>query len=258
MSPATPPSVIVTRPAAQAAGVVRQLAARGIEAVSLPLIEIAAAPDPAAVAAAWAGLALRRLVVFVSANAVEHFFALRPPPAAWPAGTLAAAPGPGTADALRRHGLDESAITLPSPDSPQFDSESLWQRLAGHDWHGASVLVVRGESGREWLAGQLSAAGATVEGVAAYARVAPRLSAEARRLVEAAAAEPARWVWLFSSSEAIDNLEAATGIGRWRHSQAVATHPRIAARARAAGFADVREAPPGLDAVAACIQSLRP
>jgi len=44
--------IIVTRPAAQAAAWVRSLAARGVDAVALPLIEIAPPADVNAVAAA--------------------------------------------------------------------------------------------------------------------------------------------------------------------------------------------------------------
>ena len=252
------PRVIVTRPAAQAASWLRQLAARGIDAIAVPLIEIVPAPDREPIRAAWAGLATRRLVVFVSANAVLHFFAARPAGAIWPSPPLAAAPGPGTADALRAEGIVDAAIVEPAPDAPQFDSEALWQRLAGHDWQGASVLIVRGDGGRDWLAERLVDAGATVDTVAAYARVAPQLTAEERRNVDRAVADPQGHVWLFSSSEAIANLEALAGAPAHNPARAIATHPRIAARARQAGFASVSEVPPGLDAVVACIQSMRP
>ena len=252
------PRVIVTRPAAQAALWLRQLAARGIDAIAVPLIEIVPAPDPEPIRAAWAGLATRGLVVFVSANAVLHFFVARPAGATWPTPLLAAAPGPGTADALRAEGVSDAAIIEPAPDAPQLDSEALWQRLAGRDWQGASVLIVRGDGGRDWLAGHLAQAGATVDTVAAYARVAPQLSAEERRNVERAFADPEGHVWLFSSSEAIANLEALAGAPGPTRSHAIATHPRIAARARQAGFASVSEVQPGLDAVVACIQSMRP
>ena len=96
MSEARPPRVVVTRPAAQAELWVERLRARGIAAEALPLIEIAASDDTAALAAAWAELASYRLVVFVSANAVVHFFAARPAAIAWPEGLEAAAPGSGT------------------------------------------------------------------------------------------------------------------------------------------------------------------
>ena len=257
MKPTQPARVVVTRPAEQAGPWVRKLRDAGIDATSLPLIDIVAASDAAPLAAAWQTLASRRLVVFVSVNAVLHFFAARPPHAPWPATLLAAAPGPGTVQALREAGLGASGIVAPAPDALQFDSESLWQRLQGCDWVGASVLVVRGGGGRDWLADRLVEAGAAVDRVDAYSRSLPVLDAPARaRLDELAGADDV--VWLFSSSQAIAHLERLAGSDRWSKAAALTTHPRIAARARQAGFGRVVEARPSLDAVVACIQSMRP
>ena len=250
------PRLIVTRPARQAEAWLRELAARGVDAVAVPLLEIVAG-DAAAIAAAWAGLAGKRLVVFVSANAVDAFFAARPAGAGWPAGVEAAAPGPGTAATLRAVGVDAALVVEPDADAAPVDSEALWQRLRGRDLAGAPVLIVRGDTGREWLGEQLAAAGAQVDHLAAYARRPARLSAAEQALVGAAAERPEDRVWLFSSAEAIDHLVAAFP-GRWTAARAIATHPRIAARARSAGFGRVFEVAPGLDAVVACIQSLRP
>ncbi len=258
MSAARRPRVIVTRPAAQAGAVVRQLDARGIDAVALPLIEIAAVADLAPLAAAWHGLAAQRLAVFVSVNAVLHFFAARPDASEWPEALLAATPGPGTAAALRSAGVDPERVIEPAEDAEQLDSEALWQRLAGRDWRDAGVLVVRGDGGRDWLAEQLTAAGAHVDAVTAYSRRAPAFDATAHGIVDRAIADPQAHVWLFSSSEAIGHLEASAGAGRWAGSAAIATHPRIAARARQAGFTTVQEARPALDDVVACIQSIGP
>ncbi len=253
--------VIVTRPAAQAANWVAQLQAQAIDAVALPLIGIAPVADPAALAAEWHGLASRRLVVFVSPNAAEQFFAQRPAGAAWPAGVLAASPGPGTTRALRALGLAPAQIVEPAADAPQFDSEALWAQLRRHDWQGAQVLVVRGDGGRDWLAQTLRVAGAQVAHVAAYRRIAPAFDAAQAELLRAALAEPAGHLWLFSSSEAIDHLLALPLLAAGRgleNASALATHPRIAARARQAGFGRVIEARPAPAAVVACIQSLRP
>ncbi len=249
--------VLVTRPAAQASPWVERLRARGLDAESLPLIEIAAVEDPQAIHEAWRGLATRRLVFFVSANAVEHFFAARPDAATWPLDLEAAVPGPGTAATLREHGGDALGVVEPRGDSPQFDSEALWARLQGRDWQGASVLVVRGDGGRDWLADRLVEAGASVDALGAYRRLAPDFEGPARTRLDNALVD-AGAIWLFSSSEAIANLERAAGTGRFAESCAVATHPRIAARARSAGFGRVLEAAPGLDAVVACIQSIGP
>ena len=249
--------VLVTRPAEQAGPWVERLRERGFLAEALPLIEIAPPADAAALRSVWTGLAAFRLVVFVSANAVLHFFAARPPGDAWPDGVLAAAPGGGTAEALREAGVAATAIMTPSADAAQFDSEALWERLRGRDWAGARVLVVRGDGGRDWLAERLVDAGAQVDAVSAYRRVAPSFAGAARERLEAAVAS-GDVVWLFSSSEAIANLVRAAASDRWSGARAIATHPRIAARARSLGFGVVVEAGATIDAVVACIQSIEP
>jgi uroporphyrinogen-III synthase len=248
--------VVVTRPAAQAASWVQSLAARGIDAVALPLIGIAAAEDPRAVAQAWRELPGRRLAVFVSPNAAEQFFAQREHDAGWPDDTVAGSVGPGTTQALRRLGVPAAAIVEPAADAPQFDSEALWRALGQQDWSGASVLIVRGDGGRDWLAETLRAHGARVDFVAAYRRVAPHFEGEALRTLDDTLARPHEHLWFFSSSEAIDHLVQARPGASWAESRALATHPRIALRARDCGFQVVHETRPSLDAVVACIQSL--
>jgi uroporphyrinogen-III synthase len=253
--------VIVTRPALQAAEWVAWLRAQGIDALALPLIAIEPIVDGAPLVEVWNGLAAYRLVVFVSPNAAERFFAQRPAEQRWPAAVLAGSPGPGTTRTLRALGVPAAQIVEPAQDAAQFDSEALWAQLRGQDWRGAEVLIVRGDGGREWLAQTLRAGGARVAQIAAYRRMAPAFDAVQTGWLQAALVEPARHLWLFSSSEAIDHLLASplVGPGRdWSPARAIATHPRIAARARQAGFGHVIEARASQAAVAACIQSLRP
>ena len=253
--------VIVTRPAAQAMPWVQSLEQHGITAQALPLMEIAPALDAAAVTSAWQRLAEARLVMFVSANAVEHFFALRPRDATWPTDTQAASPGPGTTLALRDAGVPLSQIARPAPDSPQFDSEALWQTLRHQDWQGAVVQVVRGDGGRDWLADTLREHGAQVSFVSAYRRTPPPWDAAAQSLLAAALAQPTDHLWFFSSSESIDHLIAhlnRSGVALPAGARALATHPRIARRAEAAGFAPVWQSLPMLADVVACIQSIAP
>lgn len=247
--------LLVTRPAAQAAEWVAWLRERGIDAAALPLIGILPPRDPGPVRAAWAGLASRRLVVFVSPNAAEQFFALRPAGTTWPPGTLAGSPGPGTSRSLRALGVPAERIVEPAADAAQFDSESLWQRLRPLGWQDASVLIVRGESGRDWLADTLRERGASVDFVTAYERGAPQLDVREATLLRAACSEPRAHVWMFSSSESIAHLETLAPGADWRAATALATHPRIAQRARAAGFGAVLECRPSVDAVVACLQS---
>jgi uroporphyrinogen-III synthase len=246
--------VLVTRPAAQAGEWVQQLCRAGLQAEALPLIEIAPAADAGAVAAAWAVVPSQAMVVFVSPNAAAHFFAARPVHAVWPAGALAASPGPGTTRVLRELGVP--AIVEPADDAPQFDSEALWQQLSARDWAGRHVLIVRGTSGRDWLAERLRERRAELSFVAAYSRTAPRWSPAEQALLAEALARPGEHLWFFSSSEAIDHLQALAPQAAWAASQAVATHPRIAERARRLGMGRVLEARPSLEAVVSCIQSI--
>jgi len=181
--------------------------------------------------------------MFVSANAVHHFLALRPDESPWPPATLAGSTGPGTTAALQQAGLPAGCIVEPLPGAP-LDSESLWARLRGRDWRGCRVMVVRGEDGRDWLADQLRAAGAEVEALAAYRRVAPQPGPQGRALLAAAAAEPAAHCWFFTSSQAVGHLRDLAPDLDWSTSHALATHQRIAQAARQAGFGDVRVVDP--------------
>lgn len=253
--------VVVTRPADQAGEWVASLRQAGIEAVALPLLGIAPAVDAGPVDAAWQALGDQALVMFVSPNAARQFFARRPPGAPWPATVCVASPGPGTSDVLRSLGVPPQALVEPAADAAQFDSEALWQRLAPMPWQGRRVLIVRGEGGREWLAEQLTAAGAEVAFVAAYRRGPPPLDEAQRARLRRALDEPTGHLWLFSSSEAVDQLGPSAGVdapalrARLAEATAIATHPRIAERLRAAGCATVRPCRPELSAVVACIQS---
>jgi uroporphyrinogen-III synthase len=246
--------LLVTRPAAQAREWVARLRTRGIEAHALPLICIGPAADRQAVIDAWSTVADRALVVFVSPNAVEQFFALRPLGMTWPAATRAGAPGPGTTDMLIQAGVPLDCIVEPAADAAQFDSEALWQRLADLPWAGARVLCVRGDGGRDWLIEQLRHAGATVDTVCAYRREAPVLDDEGRATLEAALAQPAAMLWWFSSSEAIEHLERLAPGADWSRARALASHPRIAERARRAGFGCVDEMRPTPDELLAALE----
>jgi uroporphyrinogen-III synthase len=201
-------------------------------------------------------LAACAFVMFVSANAVDRFFAARPPGIDWPAATRAGSTGPGTTAALLAAGVPRDAIDAPA--GPAFDSDALWaQALAPRAWAQRRVLIVRGADGRDWLAERLRAAGAQVAFVAAYERRCPRLDAAAAALLADARARPRDHLWLFSSSEAVANLGALAAGADWRAARALASHPRIEAAARALGFSDVRPAPVQPQALAAEVRSLQ-
>ena len=256
----TTPLVLVTRPVEQGAGWVARLQAGGVRASTLPLIAIRSAGDPQRLSYAWQDLACYDLLVFVSPNAVRQFFAHRPAAgAAWPCGTMAATVGPGSSLELLNAGVPAGQLIEPDAGSISFDSEALWLQLAARDWQGRRVLLVRGDGGREWLGEQLREQGAQVEAIQAYSRVAPTLDVEQQALLAAARAAPNEYVWLLSSSEAIGNLAGLVPTDAdWSRSQAIATHERIAERARACGFGHVALARPQLQAVLEAVRSLSP
>jgi uroporphyrinogen-III synthase len=64
-------------------------------------------------------------------------------------------------------------------------------------------------------------------------------------------------VWLFSSSEALTFLPALPGV-QWSAARAIATHPRIADAARAAGWGTVLQSRPALADIRQSIESLFP
>jgi uroporphyrinogen-III synthase len=139
-----------------------------------------------------------------------------------------------------------------------MDSEALWAQLQRLDWRDARVLMVRGETGRDWLGDTLGLRGAQVAHVSAYRRVVPVLDSEQQAVVAEALRQPHRHGWLFSSSQAVANLALAipqAAAVDWARSWALGTHPRIAERAAQAGFGRVSSVRPLLEAVVACIQS---
>lgn len=245
--------LIVTRPAGQAQAWLQALQALKVEACSLPLLGIEPVTETAPLQADWRELHVLSLVMFVSANAVNCFFAARPAGVVWPPSLAAASTGPGTTAALRAAGLNR--IEQPAPEEGQFDSEALWRQLSAQSWSGRRVLIVRGEEGRNWLADTLRQAGAEVSMRVAYRRVAPRLSADEQLLLQEALARPAEHRWLFSSSEAVGQLRLLAPGASWRASTALASHPRIAQAARDLGFGRVDVVAPDPQAVAGALGS---
>lgn len=247
--------VIVTRPLREAREWVAQLSAAGLDALALPLIQIDPVPDPTAVQQAWQRLADYAAVMFVSANAVEQFFAARPAStASFAAQTMlrAWATGPGTQRALLRAGVAAERIDSPPAHTGQFDSEALWRVVAAQLRAGQRVLIVRGAdgaasangNGRDWLATQIVQAGAQADFVVSYQRSAPQWNSAQQEAARQAASDGS--VWLFSSSEALANLGRCLPGQSWAAARALATHPRIKAALVKAGFGAVAQTRPTL------------
>lgn len=262
------PRVVVTRPQRDATPWVDALRQRGIDAWALPLIDVRPAADTRPVQQVWQQWGHWDGALYVSANAVEHFYAQKPvlvrtDIAQEAIKTIALAPGPGTGQALLRQGVAPESVATPPADSPQFDSEALWSVVQHQVGPGFRLLVVRGTTlgtaqqegvGRDWFAAQVLARGGSVDYVVVYERGAPHWSPATCAAVAQAADDGS--IWIFSSSEAIANLIANVPAVSWQHARAICTHQRIAKAAHAAGFGVVCESRPAMDSVMASIESL--
>jgi len=265
------PRVILTRAPDESKSWTEGLLAAGYEVVSLPLIKIQLAPDPAVIQAAVQQLSAYRAVMFVSAHAVAGFFREMPKADVQKfhqLHTRAWVTGPGTRQALLARGIDASCIDAPAQDAQQLDSESLWQSAGHRLAAGDQVLIVRGTDeapytpfsgpaagmGRNWMAERIWQAGGEVDFVVTYARLKPRFTADEVRHVQQWAQDGS--VWVLSSTQAVMNLQAALADQAWTHAIALATHPRIADAARQAGFVRVAECKPVLGELLSSLQSL--
>ncbi len=268
--------VVITRPAADAQAWVDALQATGHQALALPLIDVGPVAQTQPVVQAWAQWPQWQAVMFVSAQAVRYFFdnqpsvmradAAKATSAMWANGPRCWATGPGTHKALLQAGVPESSIDSPSDDAAQFDSEALWQRVSGQVQVGQPVLIVRGQdvaadvvatrigSGRDWLAQQLHASGASAHFVAAYERRLPVWTAEQKAQAMQAATDGS--VWCFSSSQAITHLAQALPAQSWVKARCIATHARIAQTAQALGFGRVHTSRPSVADVLRSLESL--
>ncbi|WPC68573.1 uroporphyrinogen-III synthase [Rhodoferax ferrireducens] len=267
--------VIVTRPQREAQQWVLDLSAQGLQAVALPLIEVGPVHDTADVVRAWQHLGDYVGVMFVSGNAVDYFFRSNSALAPVFIGSIATktrawATGPGTARALLRQGVEPARLDAPPVDASQLDSEALWQVVGPQVQPGDRVLIVRGGdslgsaaassnaaqgAGRDWFANRVMQAGGRPEFVMAYQRGAPEFGCQARELAQQAATDGS--VWLFSSTQAVVNLSTCLPGQSWAGARAVATHPRIAAAARQAGFGVVQESRPTLPELVACFKLMQ-
>ena len=262
---------IITRPAGDAQAWVDALQNAGHQALALPLIDVGPMHNAQPVLQAWAQWPEFQAVMFVSAQAVRYFFerqpaALQATSTTWTHGPRCWATGPGTHKALLQAGVPEACIDSPAVDAAQFDSEALWQRVSAQVQAGKPVLIVRGQdvntepaaalngTGRDWLAQQLQAAGASAQFVVAYERRAPEWSHQQTTQAVQAATDGS--VWCLSSSQAIHNLGHALPAQSWGKARCIATHPRIAQTAQALGFGEIQMSKPSLPDLLVSLESL--
>jgi uroporphyrinogen-III synthase len=228
--------IVITRPARQAAGLAREIAALGGRPLVFPAIVILPPADVAALREVQWNLARYDIAIFVSANAVEYGVG---DPAAWPASILALAPGPGTAAALAAVGIGNVRIPPTT-----MDSEGLLALPELQDVAGKRIVVFRGDGGRELLRTALEARGAIVVQVGCYRRAKPQSGAAG--LIDAWREKRIDAITL-TSGEGLANLWTILGDEGRAHlaaTPAFAPHAGIAERARGLGLRQVIVTPP--------------
>jgi uroporphyrinogen-III synthase len=234
--------VVVTRPLAQALSFADKVRAAGRVAVVFPLLAIEPLEDQSRLRNCLEDLARYAMVAFVSPNAID---AALPLVSAWPREVALAVVGAGSRQALARHGLTDANVRIFSPLDPnRSDSETLLAALDLDQVRGKRILIVRGETGRELMGDALRAAGAEVDQVAAYRRVAPSLDGPLRVQLGQLLDDGADWV--ITSSEALGVLkDMASRLGgeaaltKVRQQRMIVPHARIAETAHALGFLNV-------------------
>ena len=251
-------TVVVTRPGAAGRALADELGRCGLPALWLPAFEFGPAPDEAQARAVLARLADFDLAILVSPQAVRATAALLAGP--WPKATAIAAVGAGTrAAVVAAIGGAGSARLLPERDGDieGSGSEALWPLLQAMQPVPRRVLLLRAQSGREWLSEQLQAAGSAVTPLAVYTRLPHVPPAELRSRLAAAARGALASV--VSSSDAVDALanmlaDEPAVLQALRAGPALASHPRIAERLRAAGFTRVAVCAPAAGAIVASLR----
>jgi uroporphyrinogen-III synthase len=192
----------------------------------------------------------------------------------WPAGTAIAAVGASSLELVRRSlpGAGRARFIAPvqgeatardAETGATSGSEALWPLLCTLQPPPRRVLIVRAETGREWLAQRLRQSGAEVEYASVYRRVEHQPDSGARAALQDwfdRGLEPA---CLLTSSEAIGALDRQlaerTELRYWLHQGlALYTHERIGKALCEAGYRRVAQCEPSVESVRAVIAVRRP
>ena len=253
-------AIIVTRPARPGQRLTDRLRQLGRDAVWWPAFDIRPAADVAGARARLRRVAEYDLALFVSAHAVQATAQLLD--AEWPATTAIGAVGAATRDAAlaELRGARQATIVAPNVED-ESGSEAFWRAWQMTGRHARRALLLRAESGRDWIIEQLRATGATVDPIAVYQRGAHALTADdvaaLRRWLQSKIAP----LTVVTSTEAVDALlEQVSSIGEavgWLQAgTVVATHPRVAQRLHLAGFRHIETCDADDDAIVRKLESI--
>jgi len=194
--------ILNTRPAHQLGGLKSLLEAQGASVLAFPAIEIVDSETTAFLRNLAENISHYHIALFVSRNAVDgafHFLGDAPLPVDLLLGVI----GQGTCKALadRVDDLDQHLI-LGHP----YNSEGLLACSELQQVEGRSILIFRGQQGRNLLGDELSARGATVTYCEVYRRRAPDYEADA---FDRLTAGQFPTLVVFTSNEGMNNALAA-------------------------------------------------
>jgi uroporphyrinogen-III synthase len=251
-------TVVVTRPAAQAGRFVALVEATGARCLALPTLAIEPRPLPAARVAEVLGAAWD-WSVYTSTNAVEFAAAAL---GRLPEARRTAAVGRATAHALERRGVTIDV----RPESA--NSEGLLAAAEFVDLQRQTLLLVKGEGGRDLLRETLLERGARVDVLEVYRRVAARLGDEEVSALRAALeSAPSRVITTVTSVEVLEGLLRLLPdpiVRVLRATSLVVPGPRVAAAAAARQWAGpvaqaaTAEDAAMLDALRSLVQGAQP
>ena len=261
-------TIVITRPSGQARQLIEVLthaieksgvAQRSLpEILSLPLLTIIPKDDEQLADHIASSLKDADLAIFVSPNAIESVMRLLERD--WqdfskkviPIGVM----GGSSALALKNHGIgveDNPTPVFMPRNNEQWDSEGLWAELQklNWDWSSKTVIIFKGEGGRDWLAETLKNVGAQVEEFSVYARVPLDLNSPAWDDIHEM--DFATSLWLLTSSEAVRYLgQAKLPLDI---ATAICPHHNIADAAEQIGFGEVFTCEPGDESLIAASQA---
>ncbi len=200
--PLTGLKIVVTRPRDQAVQLARSIEQAGGVPLLFPLLDVAAVQNASELNEQISRLAQFDLAIFISPNAVNYGIAAIRAVTQIPQSLRIATVGQGSAKALRELGINN--VIAPAE---RFDSEGLLALPELHEVAGKSVMIFRGDGGRELLGDTLRARGATVEYATCYQRSKPELDtglllAEAADAISVTSSEALGHLWQMLDNKA--------------------------------------------------------
>lgn len=160
----------------------------------------------------------------------------------WPEHVTLATVGEGTAKAIRCAWGEDVKVLYPTGSAETSGSEALFSLIEKRAVP-SRVLILRGQTGREWLPQKLREMGSDVVVMCAYVRVPLELSAHEVKQLSDALSGPSPVLYV-TSTDAVDAVMHAVrpipGAQAWlAGGTAVTIHPRVVRRLEESGFKHV-------------------